>query len=375
MPKSFNAGGPIDPEFDYHIDPFTRVDWPQIRGLIDRRKYFVLHAPSQTGKTTLLEAMAGRLNAEGKYVAAILDVEGVQPAHDRIRDGELTIVGNLRNYAIRKIPDSWLALEALEYVAKSATGTLVLDVLTQWAMRSPKPIVLMIDEVDSMLGDTLLSVLRQLRTGHRFRPREFPHSIILCGVRNTGDYRIGKSDGTVVEGSDCFNVAVKITRLGNFSEPEVRELYGQHTAETGQIFEESVFPAVMQLTGGQPCLVNLLANELTEETGDLHDRSRNITLQQLHGARRSVVLAHGIHFMTMSKRLEETRVRNALAPILTGDDWDESVSYEDQRYLEDLGIVVCDDNGQVRIANEIYREVIPRLYTRNTQRRLVSRVP
>ena len=44
--------------------------------------------------------------------------------------------------------------------------------------------------IDALVGDTLLSVLRQLRSGYDLRPEGFPHSVLLCGVRDVRDYRI-----------------------------------------------------------------------------------------------------------------------------------------------------------------------------------------
>jgi hypothetical protein len=38
------------------------------------------------------------------------------------------------------------------------------------------------DEVSALIGDTLVSVLRQLREGYTKRPQAFPLSVILCGV-------------------------------------------------------------------------------------------------------------------------------------------------------------------------------------------------
>ena len=48
-------------------------------------------------------------------------------------------------------------------------------------MADSRPLVLLIDEIDALVGDTLLAVLRQLRTGYVDRPARFPHSIVLCG--------------------------------------------------------------------------------------------------------------------------------------------------------------------------------------------------
>ena len=89
--------------------------------------------------------------------------------------------------------------------------------LTRWCLANPTPLVLLVDEIDSLVGDTLLSVLRQLRAGYQQRPRGFPHSVVLCGVRDIRDYRIRSSTGEVVAGGSPFNVAAKSLRLGDFT--------------------------------------------------------------------------------------------------------------------------------------------------------------
>ena len=77
------------------------------------------------------------------------------------------------------------------------------------------------------------TVLRQLRSGYDQRPAAFPHSIILCGVRDVRDYRIhSTAENRLVLGGSAFNIKAKSLRLGDFSEQEVRALLGQHTAAT-----------------------------------------------------------------------------------------------------------------------------------------------
>ena len=46
------------------------------------------------------------------------------------------------------------------------------------------------DTSRSLIGDTLLAVLRQPRAGYPGRPRHFPGSVILCGVRDVRDFPI-----------------------------------------------------------------------------------------------------------------------------------------------------------------------------------------
>ena len=99
-------------------------------------------------------------------------------------------------------------------------------------MANPVPLVLLVDEIDSLVGDTLLSVLRQLRAGYEQRPDEFPQSLVLCGVRDIRDYRIRSSAGEIIAGGSPFNVAAKSLRMGDFTEAETRALVAQHTEET-----------------------------------------------------------------------------------------------------------------------------------------------
>ncbi|MCP4702410.1 MAG: hypothetical protein GY862_36945 [Gammaproteobacteria bacterium] len=63
--KFFNTAGHCQPDIHYMADPLPRLEG--VRELIDRRCYFVLHAPRQTGKTTYLYALMQQLNAEGRY--------------------------------------------------------------------------------------------------------------------------------------------------------------------------------------------------------------------------------------------------------------------------------------------------------------------
>jgi hypothetical protein len=52
MEKFFNTEGPGKKELNYMIDPLKRMDYEVVMILIRQMRYFVLHAPRQTGKTT-----------------------------------------------------------------------------------------------------------------------------------------------------------------------------------------------------------------------------------------------------------------------------------------------------------------------------------
>jgi hypothetical protein len=171
------------------------------------------------------------------------------------------------------------------------------------------------------------------------------------------------SNGDIVTGGSCFNIKARSLRLGDFSPDEIRSLYAQHTMETGQIFEEEVYPLVWALTHGQPWLVNALADELTNEMPEGKIRSNPITLPMLEDAANRLVIARDTHIDQLADKLKEPRVRKVLGPMLSGEGWqDDMPTSDDIAYCVDLGLI-RNEKGDYIISNGIYREVLPRELT------------
>lgn len=137
--------------------------------------------------------------------------------------------------------------------------------LTRWADRSSRPLVLFLDEIDALRDETLLSVLRQLRSGYPERPGHFPQSVALIGLRDVRDYRIRlRPEQESLGTSSPFNIKVESLTLRNFTAEEIGELFAQHTADTGQAFTPEAIALAWELTRGQPWLVNALAAEMVD---------------------------------------------------------------------------------------------------------------
>ena len=82
--RFFNTEGPVVLEEHDCIPPLDRFDLGDILKLIRRKKYFVLHAPRQTGKRSTPLALADRLNSSGEYRCLYLNVEVGQAAREDI---------------------------------------------------------------------------------------------------------------------------------------------------------------------------------------------------------------------------------------------------------------------------------------------------
>ena len=160
-------------------------------------------------------------------------------------------------------------------------------------------------------------------------------------------------------------IPAKSLRLGNFSQDEIRELYLQHTETTGQIFEENIYPKVWDLTHGQPWLVNALANQATSKIPEGRDRNNPITVDMIEEAAEQLILERATHLDQLADKLSEERVRHVIVPILAGDKEPRNIPTDDLQYVADLGLVRV--KPSIEIANDIYREVIPRELTWTTQ--------
>ena len=360
--RFFNTAGPIVAARHYHVPPLERIDLDHVLRLIEQWKYFVLHAPRQTGKTSTLLALRDAINADGGLRCVYVNVEVGQSAREDVAGAMRAILGAVTLAA----NDAGLGEAALAALESFGPHMALQGTFARWAEEEPKPLVLMIDEVDALVGDTLLAVLRQLRAGYPERPRRFPQSVVLCGVRDVRDYRIRSgAEQAIVAGGSAFNVRAESLRLGDFSQGEVDLLLAQHTEETGQAFTAEAGRQLWQLTEGQPWLVNALAYEacFSDEAG--LDRSRAITAGAVLDAREQLIQRRETHLDQLADKLQEARVRRVVEPLLTGDGTPEGIPPDDLEYARDLGLVA--PNDPVRIANPIYREVIPRDLTWTTQ--------
>ena len=374
--RFFNTAGPNVPAKQYTLDPLSRIDLDEMLEYINQGKYFILHAPRQTGKTSCLLALRDYLNERGEYIAVYVNVEGGQSMRNDISSvisGLCQVITDRLSSIIGKT----LPYIVMNDVKQMSVSVMLYSYLRQLSENLPKPLVLFIDEIDSLVGDPLVSVLRQIRSGYDERPARFPQTVVLCGVRDVRDYRIVTSNQDIITGGSAFNIKAASLRLGNFTPEDIRELYGQHTAETGQFFEEECFPLVWEATEGQPWLVNALANEVTYNMRENRDRSVRITAEMMYRAQENIIYRRDTHIDILIDKLREPRVRRVIEPILANsENMDDSQLIDDDiQYVEDMGLIKRERGRPIRISCGIYREIIPRELTWKKQQTMVTEEP
>ncbi|MFR0359550.1 ATP-binding protein [Streptomyces sediminimaris] len=349
--RYFNTAGPCLPTRHYMLSAQERL--PQAREIVDQGQYFVVHAPRQTGKTTVLAAMARDLTASGRYAALRFSCEMAEAADQDIERAELLVLSAIRQSAeAAGLPDE---LAPPSPWPDDAPGARLKRGLMEWTRSCPRPLVLVFDEIDALQGQSLRSVLRQMRDGYTDVRDQFPHALALCGLRDVRDYKAASGgDAGRLGTSSPFNIKVASLRLGDFTEAEVAELYGQHTTETGQEFTLDAVRRAFWCTQGQPWLVNALAYEITSRMRV--PLSEPVTAEHVDEAKERLILARATHLDSLAARLGEDRVRRIVQPLIAGELLLPTDTYDDDlAYVRDLGLVAPD--APVRVANPIYKEV------------------
>ena len=353
--RFFNTAGASNPEKHYFLP--HRLDQKLLCDFIKKEYYFILHAPRQSGKTTAIIEFVQYLNLQGSYKALYLSVEATKTAvADVLRAVEI-IIKQLYDKIKITLPSEGVVLEYLKEIIskKQYEESSVYDFLRFWAESSKQPLVVFFDEFDVIEGDVLVTLLAQIRTGYTDRPKHFPQSICLIGVRDLRDYKITTRSKEFGMLYSPFNIKAESLVLLDFSQEQVKDLYEQHTKETGQIFTKEALEYAFEQTQGQPWLVNALAYQACFR--DVQDRSLPITKEVLFLAREALIKRCDTHIDALLDRLQEPRVCCIIDTVLSGGGDDVDFQMDDLQYVRGLGLV---SRKGIDIANPIYKEIIPR---------------
>ncbi len=356
----FETRGPVNPEDNYVVvRPKETADFIK---RVERGRYIVLFAPRQTGKTTFFKTVLEQLEtaAAGAYFPIQLNFEiyedwsgsesefyGVfykrvcqeiaNVAHARkLQTGEAALTQFLEN---THITDRFSLLEFFE-----SLGQLLKNL----------PVVLIIDEFDAIPPTAVKGFLRTLRHIYISGKPRCPHSVAIVGVKNITQLNY---DRTI----SPFNIQDEF-HLPNFTLAEVRELLGQYTAEVGQVFAPAVLATLHRQTGGQPFLVNRLAQILTEEM-DI-PKAETIAMPHFAMAHQQLLGEENVNLVHLRTNVRRNpRFQRRLMQITS---YDEGVDFNlDDEVLSELatyGVIAKGAGGLCEIASPIYLYRILRVF-------------
>ena len=240
--------------------------------------------------------------------------------------------------------------------------------LEMWSKQNPKPLVLFIDEADSLLDDLFLTLLRQLRAGFEGRPESFPQSVALVGLRDIRDYKIRlRAERESMGTGSPFNVKSESLFMSGFTFGEVCSLLEEHTKETGQVFRPEIREEIFRLSQGQPWLTNALASQIVFKILR-DDHEKEITPEHVMQAKEQLIQRRDTHLDSLIDKLNESKIKPLAEAIISGNAPHFDTLNDAVAYARDLGLIA--PSPPVRFANPVYQEIIPRVLSLGFQEML-----
>lgn len=345
--RYFNTHGPVDIEQHYVVSRQDLIE--KLGAQIDQGKYFTIFAPRQMGKTTLLRKLDERLAESPAYLPISLSFERYETWTE---EKFLHHFGRLITYYIneglqkRQHPRQ-------EQLQKLLAELPIVDYLTfsdlfgQLYQLAPEyKVVLIIDEFDATPQEAISPLLQTWRSMYlERRPPHSLHNVILLGIQNIARLNFGRSSP--------FNIAYQ-QRLDGFTLAELQEMMAQYTTETGQNFTPEALALLHEQTGGHPFLVNRAAAIVTEEVAT--NRTQSITAADMRRALNQLVRETNYNFETVIRHAE--KYRDDVLNILLGGTYLFNLNNALVNELYTQGVIQQDAQGNCRIANPVYGEVL-----------------
>lgn len=197
MAKIFNVSGDCKPNLHYMVDITERLQ--EIKKLVDRGEYFTINRARQFGKTTTLRALKKYSQNDYRIVSLDFQKMGAASFENETTFSRIFTVyfgKTIRREFVHMPEEMKQALDKLEEAAqKSETPFTLFSLfmhLSHLCELSEKPVVLMIDEVDSASNNQVfLDFLAQLWAYYIDRDEGAAfHSVILAGVYDIKNLRM-----------------------------------------------------------------------------------------------------------------------------------------------------------------------------------------
>lgn len=368
--KRFNTTAVCIPTKHYMVDLSERVK--EIKKMVDAGEYFTINRARQYGKTTTLNELRKALQSE--YEAVSLDFQGLGSASFRTEEdfcrGFVRMILNKLKYEIIHLPK-----DTAEQLSKFATEDReknkmedLMRIVRSWCNESEKPVVLLIDEVDSATNNQVfLDFLAQLRDGYISRDTEgLPafQSVILAGVTDVKHLKTKIRDEEASKENSPWNIAADFTIDMSLSADGIKGMLDDYEADhhTGMNTTE-IARMIREYTNGYPFLVSRICQLIDENVGKTMSPAEVWTRSGIDEAVKLLLAEDNTLFQSVTKNLNNyPELKAAIRSILmegTKLTWN-----PDQKEIVEMQMygLIRNENGTVRIANRIFETRLYNLF-------------
>ncbi len=344
MTKRFNTTGVCIPKKHYMVDISNKID--EIEKLVSQEFYFVINRPRQFGKTTTLNELYKRLNS--KYKVIRMDFELIGEDFSSEERFCTTFINSMARFISMDIKKA-STLTELSYIIMDVTKN--------------DEIILIIDEVDKNSNNRLfLSFLGMLRSLYLSREQELSttfKSVILAGVYDIKNLKIKVRDDSEIRYNSPWNIAVNYNVDMSFNEIDISTMLNNYASVNNLVLDiEVISKEIYKFTSGYPFLVSRICQIVDEDL--LVKGKREWTVSDIQKAVKVLLEDKNTLFDDLIKNLENNlKLYECLYNILI---CGLPISYNINNPVIDLGhmfgYLIKDENNNIAVSNQIFKEVI-----------------
>lgn len=374
--KVFNTTGVCIPSKHYMVDLTERVR--QIRKMVDAGEYFTINRARQYGKTTTLHALAKYLKRD--YVVIRLDFQsyGADTFENQdsfCRDFSVGFCEAIEAVLPDMDPETENLLDTLmeraENEGKSFRLFHLFRFLKKLCASSPKPVVLMIDEVDSATNNQVfLDFLAQLREGFLSRAADGApafHSVILAGVTDVRSMKRKIRPEEEHKVNSPWNIATAFEIDMSLSAEGIAGMLDEYEKDHGTGMDTAqIAREIYNFTGGYPFLVSRICQLIdTQLAGEerFPDRSSAWTVEGVSEAVRRILNEKNTLFDSLMGKIQnDLELMETVQQILFEGDSILYNSYQINISDAEMYGFIRNEHGKILIANRIFETLLYNYY-------------
>lgn len=355
MRKEFNITGSCNPQWHYMVDTSKRFD--AVENLIDKGKYFTINRARQYGKTTMLQTIRRRLS--DKYLIIKTSFEGLG---DESFKSIPEFVNTFCSLMTTFLQDTGVEQNVWRFFDhKDLTSFDELSkVITRFCESSPKPVVLLIDEVDKSSDNQLfLNFIGMLRNKYLERNEGLGstfHSVVLAGVYDIKNLKLRLRPDAEKKYNSPWNIAADFNVDMTFHPDEIAQMLNdyENDVHTGMDIK-AISEEIYKYTTGYPYLVSAICKIIDERL------EAEWTLDNVQKAVKIIAKGENVTLIDdLSKNIENnTELRDFLYSIVVnGQEYSYSMVDPIVRLANMFSYIRENQRGKTMIHNLIFEEAL-----------------
>lgn len=365
MGRYFNTEGWCKPDRHYMVRLDDRLE--KIKKLyVDKEKYFIINRGRQYGKTTTLKALAEYLRDE--YIVIAMDFQLMSNANFA---DEQTFAIKFISYMEDLFSAENMFMESIDTESfrdlmllrekKDISIDMLFRGLSKLCGASEKPLVMIIDEVDSVSNNQVfIDFLAMLRGYYLGREEKATfHSVILAAVYDIKNLKLKIRSDSEHRYNSPWNIAAKFNIDMFFDAGQIAAMLEEYEADHQTGMDISVVAEeIYQYTSGYPYLVSAICKYLDEEVPDKKGFEGAIEVWSKKGIAEAVKILLNEKsplFDSMAKQLNAYKdLRNLIEEILYQG---KRIPFSPDAASVDMGCMfgfLKEKDGQVIMANRIF---------------------